>query len=143
MKKVLVCSALALLLVGFAYALDSYPLTAEIPFPFYVGDAQMPAGEYLIEAPVQHILRVMSRGELRSSASIVAFGISTNPAPETAKLVFTKYEDGNYFLSEIWAPSDTTGLHTMKSKRERESITSRLMTGNRPQTVVVMAKLAK
>src|SRR4026208_436988 len=131
MKKVLVCSAMALLLVGVAYALDSYPLTAEIPFPFYVGDAQMPAGEYLIEVPVQRILRVMSRGEQRSSACIVAFGISINTTPETGKLVFTKYEDGNYFLSAIWAPSNSTGLQTMKSKRERESITSRLMTGNR------------
>jgi hypothetical protein len=88
-------------------------------------------------------LAVRSTGEQPTFAGILGYGISTNTERKTGLLVFTKYEDGNCFLSEIWQPYNSTGFHTVRSKREQESITSRLVTGNRPQTVVVIAKLIK
>jgi hypothetical protein len=142
MKKVLMCSAVALLFLGLAYALSSRPLTADIPFPFYVGDAQMTAGEYLIQEQ-QHLLVVRPMDGQPTSAVIFGYGVSTKTQETQGKLVFTKYVDGNYFLSQIWQPFDSTGLQTMKSKRERESITTRVITDNRPETVVIMAKLVK
>jgi hypothetical protein len=143
MKRALMMM-LALLFVGFAYA-QSSALTAEIPFAFYAGNEKLPAGEYRIERPLlssPYLLNVRAMEE-RVSAFILGYGTTANKAPETGKLVFTKYADGNYFLSEIWHPENPAGIHTVKSSRERESVTSRLVAGIRPETVVVLAKVVK
>jgi hypothetical protein len=146
MKKMLVLM-LALLFVGFAYAQDSRALIGEVPFAFHVGNAKLPAGEYLV-GPIlsgnPYLLSVRSvEVKEPASALIISYGISTNKAPETAKLVFTKYADGNYFLSEIWHPYSNTGVHTVKTSRERESVTSRLVAGTPPETVIILARVAK
>ncbi|MCC6366969.1 MAG: hypothetical protein IT165_25905 [Bryobacterales bacterium] len=142
MKKTLVV-VLALLFVGSAYAQDR--LTAEVPFAFYVGNAKLPAGEYRVERPLanNHYLLNVRAVEEACSAFILGYGTTANKAPETAKLVFTKYADGNYFLSEIWHSDNPAGIHTFKSSRERESVTSRLVAGIRPETVVVLAKAVR
>jgi len=98
MKKLLVL-LLALLFVGFAYGQDSRALIGEIPFGFHVGNAKLPAGEYRLGPLVAHnpYLLAARSVEVKASALILNYGISANKAPETAKLVFTKYADGNYF----------------------------------------------
>ncbi len=146
MKKMLVLM-LARLFVGFAYGQDSRALIGEIPFAFYVGNAKLPAGEYRVEPalPGNLYMLAVKSVEVREPAAalIISYGISTNKAPETAKLVFTKYADGNYFLSEIWHPYANTGVHTVKTSRERESVTSRLVAGTRPETVIILARVAR
>jgi hypothetical protein len=69
LKKVLVRSALALLFVGFTYALDSSPVTAT---PVSIPCRELPnaCGGYFIQAPLQHFLDVMSMGEQPSSAFV-------------------------------------------------------------------------
>ena len=58
----------------------------------------------------------------------------------TSKLIFNKYSDQRIFLSQIWREGANDGVSLPKSRRERDSVTSQLITGNRPTILTVLAK---
>ena len=98
-------------------AQESKTQVATIPFEFAVGDATLPAGDYIVT-------RMMSSGEtiaVRGTGSAVRLTsliVKAQPA-KNSKLVFHRY--GNtYFLSEVWIAGNTNGRKLIKSKAEEQ-----------------------
>lgn len=77
---------------------------ANIPFNFTVGDQSMPAGEYTISSPLNHIIQVQSAD--RKHVGMVVSTASFAEPPARPALVFDKYGD-YYFLHRILSPTQT------------------------------------
>ena len=92
-----------------------------VPFAFFVGDKELPAGSYEIESVSANAMRITN---LEDNDKVVAFnpiGILRNgTADYRTKLVFTRYGT-DYYLSEIWKPGARTGSAIIKSDHELAS----------------------
>ena len=93
--------SLALLATASLFAQDKFSLKAQVPFTFHVGNAILPAGEYMVDTTaMQGVVRVRSSdGSL--SAMVLTSGISKSPGTTAPRMVFNKYGD-TYFLSQVW-----------------------------------------
>jgi hypothetical protein len=131
----------------------SQRLYVDVPFAFQFGNSALPEGEYDISrlgmstAAVQFRSATLPPGNIftRSGPSAVYPIMTVEPLlrwdEARVSVVFNKYGEDRYFVSEIWAPD--SHIVFRKSSQERELITSRLVTANRPQTVTVVARLAR
>jgi hypothetical protein len=127
MKKtsVLMVAVAALLLIATgALASSVIRIRASVPFSFYVGDEQLPAGNYIFE------MRAIGFGSSSSSAvavyrqdGSVAAMISTIPSGweyhrmADGHLHFTRYSN-SYFLNKVEGPGAGASLITTKAERE-------------------------
>ena len=111
MKKTLIALVAlgALMLVtglGVAAEEQSYnAVTLKIPFAFYAGDQQMPAGQYVIDMPRMSGFSIGSMVKVSSpDGSKCQFLFSSVGRPVTSDndfhLIFNKYGD-TYFLSRV------------------------------------------
>src|SRR5689334_1120072 len=94
-------------------------VVANVPFSFFVGDKEMPAGTYGVQptSSGSGILRITGT---QNSESIVRLSSSLQRSNTgKGKLVFHRYED-TYFLSEIWATGESQGRQLLKSSREKQ-----------------------
>ena len=66
---------------------------------------------------------------------------SRDPQVKGAYLVFNKYPDGRHFLAQAWMPGATLGTQLVRSRKEKESVSSRMVTQARPTRVVILAKV--
>jgi hypothetical protein len=95
-------------------------LRANIPFAFNIGETTLPAGEYNIRQinPSSDRVVLQLRSRDGRSAVMIQMNSTTGESNESARLVFNRY--GNqYFFSQAWASSDTSGLAASKSKHEK------------------------
>jgi hypothetical protein len=96
-------------------------MKAQVPFSFYVGQKTMPAGEYIVQPNLLGHGIVTFRSRLgKTSANIATSPDSTMQPRFNGKLVFTRYNNGEYFLTEVWSPGSTAIAKLSKTKRERE-----------------------
>lgn len=136
------------LAVVFAFALLSLPafsqpatnIRANVPFPFEMAGIQMPAGEYVVPNPVNGPLEVQN-----TIGKPTAFAIAFRSQPSKrehsgVELVFTKYGE-RYFLSKV--SHINTVFEVVKSKQERELVTSRVVAGLRPETIKIAASVVR
>lgn len=121
-------------------AQNSRPITAEIPFAFFVGDRQMPAGEYRVTETSAKMIIVRSE-DCRGAAVLQSFAARKMEPKKRDTLVFRSYGEGRYFLGWIWCAGSATGTEVPKSEKEREAVTSTLVSSTRPTTVVILARL--
>jgi hypothetical protein len=100
-------------------------MVADVPFDFIVRNATFPDGEYNV------CLRILSSGQVLflkgEGHSVLALArhadnINNGPSNE-AKLVFNRYGEDRYFLSEIWMPG-VEPQQLPKCSSEREQVTS-------------------
>src|SRR6266542_2231507 len=95
-------------------------ISLKVPFDFYAGTQQLPAGEYTVRqvsSAGDALLRVENRHS-SASATVLAFRVQSPAAPERGQLVFE--EDGEqYFLTQVWTGGGDAGHELNKSKRER------------------------
>lgn len=115
---------------------------AEIQFRYHVGELVMYPGTYdvFIGRPHAGTITLISRSTGNDmSATALVHESETLDRAKPAKLVFNKYGNGEYFLSQICDPYYPTSLKLRKS--EHEIVTSRLITGLQPERVVVWAAL--
>jgi hypothetical protein len=115
-------------------------LTGDIPFPFHIGDKHFAAGNYdvRIGEPYGGMVKVVSRTNVAGSASVYVGNDSRqNRTTLQSKLVFNKYGEQEYFLSQVWHPFRADSMKARRS--EHELVTSRLITGLRPEKVVIWA----
>lgn len=136
--------SLFVLAAGSAAALSAQsvrPLTATIPFAFYVGDTQMPAGEYRVALPAGVLAIKVQSPDGSNSAMRLVNAASATRTPANHALVFRKYGEDRYFLGGIWHLGEPEGLEVPKSKKEREAVTSTLVSASRPTTVVILARV--
>jgi hypothetical protein len=92
-------------------------LKAKIPFGFTVGDTWMPAGEYTISSPLQHVIQVRST-DFANIATVISLQSSDKSSSES-KLVFNKYGD-QYFLRHVLCPyTSSLNLDVPQGKAEK------------------------
>ena len=115
MMTKIIAATIALGLMA-ATAMAQSKVVAEIPFAFYVGDTQLPAGSYVIKAVNASASRISSES---LSVAFIPNQIRNPSQQPAAKLAFNLY-GSDYFLSEIWAGDGSTGMAVQKSKREVE-----------------------
>jgi len=112
-------------------------LVANVPFSFIVGDKELPAGTYGVQATTigSGILRIA--GTENSKSTVRLSTLLHRNYTGKGKLVFHRYQD-QYFLSEIWQTGETDGRQLMKSNREkatqREQLASNV--GRQPYQVI-------
>jgi hypothetical protein len=93
-------------------------LKADVPFDFWVGNANMPAGRYLVGRGPASVTAMIQSEDGKNAAIVLTQGKTSVAWHEKGSLVFHRY--GNvYILSEIWA-SGNDGRQLPPTKRENE-----------------------
>jgi len=112
-------------------------IVGRIPFEFTVDNLTLPAGEYTGWEITQGVYAMdNANGDRRT---FLAYPVAVNE-PGLAQLVFRKYGD-KYFLAEVWNPLRDRVMSFGKCRKERELVTSRLVSGLRVDRVVVLARV--
>ena len=94
-------------------------IKANIPFNFTVGNTWMPAGEYTISSPLQHMVQLQSADHAKT-VEIVS-SQSYNESRSGSELVFDKFGD-QYFLHRVLCPRITSlNLDVPQGKAEKEA----------------------
>lgn len=92
---------------------------ATVPFPFTVGQTEMPAGNYIISSVSDSAIAIMGR---EKGTNVV--GLVRSEQPKTndgaTKLVFHKYGD-KYFLSQVARGFGGNVIQLPTSKQEKEA----------------------
>jgi hypothetical protein len=112
--------------IGFLSLLSVMPLAAQIDssvnfttsFPFYAGDAKLPAGHYRVSQPEMgsEVLRIQNIDEPRSA--FVDFTPTQSLQPHRKSAVsFEKYGDTDY-LDQVWIAGETYGIKADPTKVE-------------------------
>ncbi|MDQ3818741.1 MAG: hypothetical protein M3362_13825 [Acidobacteriota bacterium] len=129
----------AILATGSLQAQTRKEMTASIPFSFNVGDKSFPAGEYnvarLNPQSDKAVIAIKSEdGHL--SRIVLTMPVQASKAQDGARLVFNRYGD-QYYLAQVWAHPDDTGLQLLQSKSE-QTIARRQTEGKPEQTTVAL-----
>lgn len=139
MRTVISAITLALILAAVpCWAQFSRPVTATIPFEFTVNNLTLPAGEYVVWETTQGA-HAIGNTEGNRRAFSLTYRVAANPE-RLAKLVFRKYGD-KYFLAEVWSSVREPAMAFAKCRKEKELVTSRVVSGLRVDRVVVLARV--
>jgi len=121
-RSVVVALAVAAMLIAIASPiaaqLDSVQRKAQIPFPFYVQDKELPAGTYLV-GWVGGRLHLQSP-DAHYTAWVMAFPVDGKKTPESSALQFRTYGNTKY-LSRIWIAGRDTGYELLRTTTEIEA----------------------
>ena len=113
-------------------------IKVNIPFDFAVGDANLKAGQYLIDRVDMKRLAVTSvAGNVRAFA-LAPTTIERTRNYASARLVFHRYGD-MYFLSEAWMNGSGNGLSP--SKAERSAARELAKANGKPDTTEIVARV--
>jgi hypothetical protein len=112
--------------IGFLSLLSVMPLAAQIDtgvvfktsFPFYAGNAKLPAGNYRVSQPEMgnEILRIQNLDNSRSVFVDFIPTESLQPHRDSA-VSFEKYGDTDY-LDRVWIEGQTYGIETDPTRVE-------------------------
>lgn len=80
---------------------DGTALMAKIPFQFSIGNATLPAGEYLVKCLNPNQRQLVLQKISSKAAAIVPMILVSGKSQEDARLVFHRYGRG-YFLVQAW-----------------------------------------
>jgi hypothetical protein len=117
-----------LLTTGLLSLCSVLPVTAQVgngvafttPFPFYVGQAKMPAGSYTLIEPENfgsHVITVRS-DDGRVAASTQVIGTRSLQPERRTVVVFEKYGETLY-LDKVLLDGDTSGAMVLPTKAEK------------------------
>jgi len=91
----------------------------KIPFDFWVGAKNFPAGVYNVTRVNQEkIMLRLSSEDGGEAINIVTSPVQAKEYPKTGKLIFRRYGQA-YFLSQIWESDQIQGRQLLKSRTER------------------------
>lgn len=127
-----------------------YKLTANIPFEFKVADQKLPAGKYSVRRAMESsgdmVVRI-SGVDNDAIASRVSIPLVTYKPKRQGTLIFHRYGE-EYFLSEVWPASSTTGRAFLKTREERDlernaqnNVVGAVRKTTKPEIVTVIAEL--
>jgi hypothetical protein len=115
---VLRTSIMALLLAAAGHAQSSLRLSANIPFNFVAGGANLNPGHYTVDQISSGLIAVKSATG-KGSAFLYTATVQCGGAQSASRLVFHRY--GNtWLLSQVWTRGDTCGREIPVTKRDRE-----------------------
>jgi hypothetical protein len=89
-------------------------IKANIPFEFKFGDRTFPAGAYILDQPVEHVL-VLHDLQGRGIAYLLTEGTESLAPSETTQLKFYSFE-GQHILTEVWQQFESSGLQLNSAK---------------------------
>ncbi|HEX8801426.1 MAG TPA: hypothetical protein VF772_22575 [Terriglobales bacterium] len=133
--KNIACQTLMTLSLILIALVPAYAVTVNIPFSFTVDDVRMPAGEYVISSPTEHVVIIRHVGGPETKATIANNG-STTDSDGRAKLVFHRYGNA-YFLAAAWLPNSAHAREFYTPANETQ------LARNSGQDVVELPLLAK
>jgi hypothetical protein len=112
--------AVLTLMAGFGFAGTGVTMRVSVPFDFYAGNQQLPAGEYTIEMgsgflPTASIMTV--RADQGTGIWIIATKAGTDRDLDSCTLLFNKYGD-KHFLSTVSIRGYKAGLKELKLEKE-------------------------
>jgi hypothetical protein len=95
------------------------PMTFKTAFPFYVGNAKMPAGEYRISQPGvgDNLLLIESLTGSHSAFVEIDPTTADQPHPQS-EITFSRYRNID-FLSAVWVQGQKAGMQVETSKYEQ------------------------
>ncbi|HYL36037.1 MAG TPA: hypothetical protein VEV17_09010 [Bryobacteraceae bacterium] len=131
-KHLLRISMLAALAAGVSQA-QSAQLTADVPFPFVLGNKMLPAGTYQVDESAGSPAVILHAAD-GQNASVIANPTTSARDQKISKLVFQRYGD-RYFLAEIWTRGTSSGRQIPRTSLERELSAGKSM----PRTKVMVA----
>ena len=109
--------AVICLLAGYLHAGSG--VTAEIPFPFHVGDSILPPGLYTTDRLASGDVLHLRSDDCKTSVLVLSTSVHPSDGPGQPRLVFNRY--GNeYFLSQVWTGSGVAGREIRKTRRESQ-----------------------
>jgi hypothetical protein len=124
LRAILMAAAVATAVFASTRVVSAQQLTADVPFGFAAGAANLPAGEYTVTpSEANGILVLTNRDNPKISVMIPAHAAASAGTQTQSKLVFNRYGD-RYFLSQVWTAGNSTGKELSKSAREKESAMS-------------------
>ena len=118
LKSAMLAGALLLTFAMLARAQITNEITFETAFPFYAGNAKMPAGSYRV-TPVQESTRLLRIEDATGSHSAYLEFVPTHadsPHPQT-DITFTNYGQVD-FLNQLWIQGQTYGMQMLPGKAE-------------------------
>jgi len=129
-KQILKTATILSLVVALTITFAAVPAAAEsfvsirvdVPFEFNADHSIFPAGKYTIRPAggnTNGVIRITSEDGKASVFLSTHSAQSLQSRDETA-LIFHRYGD-QYFLFQVWAVGDTTGLEIPKSSMERQA----------------------
>ena len=117
-RRLIYSFAVILLAAVFVYA--DPPVTAQIPFSFYVGDSTLPSGVYTVDTNVTAAgVLCLRSANGRSSVMSLSQHVRSSTGPAQAKLIFHKYGD-RYFLAGMELAGSHMTLRLPEGKVEAE-----------------------
>jgi hypothetical protein len=144
MKKVLSVLAvgclLSLLVVVSARAQDpGSAIRVSIPFDFNVEGRSLPAGNYEIRriGDEPTMLVIQNVGHRRNEAMFQTEPLDARRTPSHSLLVFHRYGDNGYWLSEVMTAGEQTGEELRPTRAERTLRSEMAQNNVEPETVTV------
>jgi hypothetical protein len=108
--------------VGAQAQSNQHQLKASIPFSFQIGRETLPAGDYTISFvnPDSNLRTVLVKSNDGHAAKMLQLTpVEAHQVQASGRLVFNRY-GADYFLTQVWTPTDETGLAVRRSRAERE-----------------------
>jgi hypothetical protein len=117
-------------MTGLTFLLFGMPAVAQIAngvdfatsFPFYAGNAKMPAGTYTISQPASEdntVLLIEGKDGSHTAFLDIAPTQAANPHPQT-EVTFKKYGTTDY-LSQVWVGGQSNGMQVIPTKVEQKT----------------------
>ena len=104
--------------VATANAQLTYPVRANVPFDFSIGDKKLQAGQYRFSRSSGDRIILVSNVDDNTSVFQSTFGTEVLTPLNESKLVFHRYGD-QYFLEQIWTAGERGGMQLLESRSER------------------------
>ena len=117
-KLIFLVATLSILAAWSAYAQINNVLIFKTSFPFYAGNAKMPAGEYRVSQPDTNAPVLLIESESGSHSAFVDFNPTTSEQPHAqSDVTFNKY-GGVDFLNLLWVQEQNYGMQVLTTKHE-------------------------
>lgn len=115
-------------------------LKGDIPFAFHVGGQHFTPGTYEIRTgtpfPNAFTLRLLEQNDHQIVRLFFEDRLQSPAAPQS-QLIFNRYGQDEYFLSQVWSSLHPNTMMLPHSKHE--VVTSTLVTATAPEKVVIRA----
>jgi hypothetical protein len=116
-KLIFLMATLSILVALSTHAQISNVLIFKTSFPFYAGNAKMPAGEYRVSQPDENLV-LLIESVTGAHSAFVDFNPTTSEQPHPqSDVTFNKY-GGVDFLNLLWVQGQNYGMQVLPTKHE-------------------------
>jgi hypothetical protein len=117
-KLIFLVATLSILVALSTHAQITNVLIFKTSFPFYAGNAKLPAGEYRVSQPDTSTPILLIESESGSHSVFVDFNPTTSEQPHPqSDVTFNKY-GGVDFLNLLWVQEQNYGMQVLQTKHE-------------------------